>query len=324
MRKKRLIILITASLIFLLTLVLVIVFNLRSPVLIVAEQAFVGFYGEKRIRKETLFASITLFRPVKNIFVANDAGDDIVSLAVSENSSEPFCVIFPLRFVRAAQVFQRQNPQVPVVILQGRFLENQNLALSSVYRNNSDFLFYKTDITSDFYRAGLAAAAFDNGKNGTIMIFVCPDIDSSVRNDFIQGVKDYEHRPKSSGRAQANDDEMEIIGRNTRTHPNTVFFTSFSQFVEVSDLSCVVIIGAGTEYMEKKTDVPVILFTWLDPSLVPDNVVLVVNDSSWAQVVHIVRLWGSEEALGFIPSKFHFINTKNIDRRVLRKIQKTW
>jgi hypothetical protein len=294
------------------------VFFSRSPVLIVTEQTFVGFYGAERLRRETSLASFLLFRPVKNVFVANDTGDDIVSLAVSEISERPFCVLFPLRFARSAQLYRQQNPQNSVVILEGRYSENERPSAFAIGRNTSEYFLFKTDIDSDFYRAGMTAGAIvsstaDDNQYGRIVVFLESNLLSQARGAFLRGLNDFmiQERPP-----ELQNTELIL--------PATRFFTSFAQFSETSDISCVVLAGIGTEYIEKKTGVPVIFFTWLDPSFVPDDTVVVINDSPWVQAVEAVKMVSAGTMSGRIASEFSFLNTQRFDKRTLQKIKKTW
>lgn len=295
-------------------LIMLFSFHARSPVLIVTEESFIGLYGQKRIQDEAFRASLSLFRPVRTVIVANDAGDDITALAVREISDQPFCVLFPSRFIRAARFYREQNPQIPVVILENR---SQNTFVGS---DNPDFFTYKTDIENDFYRAGVVAAAIasvttpagsqnraesaltdlaaDNEQNRRIVVFAEPNIMPQAREAFLLAINDLEKPPE------------------------TRFFTSFSQFSDSPDIKCVVIAGTGFEFLDRKSGVPVIYFTWLDPFLVPADVVVIVNDSPWAQVVRAVRMINAGEDSGIIPSKFYVLDRKKFDRGTLRKITK--
>jgi len=304
------------------------IFFLRSPVLIVTEQAFITFYGEGRIRRETILASLELFRPVRNVFVANDAGDDLVSLAVSEASANPFSVIFPLRFAQAARIYREDNPRTRVIVLEGRFPEYADPSGFAIGRDNPDFFVFRTDIAGDFYRAGLAAAAIDNGRNGTIGVFVSSRFEHEVRDKFLLGVNDFVPRTGPSAEArrrELSDDPFaleveEEQEMDARTHPQAVFYTTYI-LLHYPDLTSVVVADVGIEHIERGLDLPVIFFTWLNPALVPDNVMIIVNDSSWAQAVRAVRMAASGVTKGNIGSNFYFRNADNINRRTLRKIE---
>ena len=269
------------------------VFHARSPVLVVADMSFIQLYGESRMRRENFRSSLKLFRPVKTVAAADDSGDDIVQFAVAEISSRPFCVVFPFRFSGAARLYHEQNPQIRVILLEGSFPANDQ-------QNDFDGIFvYKTDINADYYRAGAAAAAIEGGKNGKIAVFVEPQLQTQCRAAFLRAFNE------------------------TEKPPELLIYTSFSQYSEVSGLSCVVLAGSGAEYAENFSGVPVVLFTWIDPYLIPDDVVIVVDDSPWVQVSRAVKMAAGGVAEGPIVSNFLIINEKKLDRQALRKIKKS-
>ena len=264
------------------------VFYTRPPVLVVADMSFVQLYGESRMRRENFRSSMSLFRPVKTVSVANDSGDDIVQFAITEISSHPFCVLFPLRFTGAARLYHEQNPQIQVILLEGRFLNNKSGDLNDVF-------IYKTDIEADFYRAGVAAALLEGENNRKIAVFVDNQLQKQCRDAFLSAF-----------------DEME-------EPPDPLFYNSFSQYSEVPDLSCVVLAGTGSEYVENFSGVPVVFFTWIDPAMVPNDVVLIVDDSPWVQVPQAVRMAAAGLTDGSIVSNFLILNEKKIDARALPK-----
>ena len=281
------------AVITLILLVPLIILEVRPPVLIVTDQAFLPLYGQTRIRRETLIATLALFRRVETVSVADDAGYDTVQFAVTGVSSRPFCVLFPLRFAQAARLYRESNPQIHVVLLEGR--NDEGSGLSSTGSSAGDFFIYKTDTESDFFRAGLAAAALDMDKNGIIAVFLESGIEKQAKEAFLRAINSLE-KPLE-----------------------TRFFTSFSDFSEIPGLSCVVLAGAGAEYLEQENGVPVIFMTWIDPFLVPDDVAIVVDDSPWAQAVEAVRMVTAGIGQGQIPSKFYILK-KNIDKEVLHKL----
>jgi len=352
MKKKHKSFLITAAIVLIAVLVPAVIFYSRAPVLIVTEQFFERLYGEERIKRENRRASLALLRPVKSVSVANDVGDDIASLAISDVSGNPFCVIFPFRFVRTADLYLRQNPHVPVILLEGRFAENQNPSAFAIGNNPSDIHIFKTDINADFYRAGLAAASIvemserakaaeaeaagesaSNSPQGRsspprIAVFLEKDF-PQAREAFLKAVNDYEPPPEEKSKnGKQSSEEDSGLPAVARVVPRTQFISVFSQFSSTPDLSCVVIVDFGTEYLENKAEIPVILFTWLDLFLIPDDVVLVIDDSPWAQAVKAVKMAGaaggeepSGSQSGLISSKFHFMKINKFDRETLRKIR---
>jgi len=274
------------------------VYLVRSPVLIVSDLAFVSLYGEARIRKEGRLSSLVLFRKVSLVSVADDASDDIVRIAITDVSSAPFCVIFPLRFVRSARLYHEQNPEIPVVILEGRY--GDETTYSVIDGNLSDYFIFKTDINTEFQKAGKAAVALDMGKNGKIAVFLNPQIQTQAANAFLQGMNSLENQL------------------------NAFFFNNFSQFSEIPGLSCIVLAGSGVELLEKNEGIPVIFFSWIDPSLLSAETALLINDSSLAQAVEAVRKVKIGQKEGLLQSKFVDFKRSYIDRKTLRKIYKSW
>ena len=275
----------------------VFVFFSRSPVLIVTDSSSTLLYGESRSREELLRASLVLFRRVREVAVVDDAGDDILQFAIAEVSPKPFCVLFPLRFARAARFYREQNPATPAVLLEGRFAEGENPAFSAIGGNTDDYFIFKTDISADFYLAGLAAAALDGGKNGKIAVFLESRFQTQAREAFLNALND--------------------LGKPLET----AFLNSFSQFSGDTGLSCVVLAGVGADFFENNSNIPVILFTWLDPLMVPVDVVMVFNDSPWAQTVDAVRMVSSGMASGRIRSKREILPANGIDRGIIKNLR---
>jgi len=314
MRRKPIPLIIAASIALAIIIVLTI-FNVRSPVLIVTEQSFIGLYGKKRLRNEALLSSFSLFRAVKTVVVTNDAGDDIVPFAVAEISIKPYCVLFPLRFVQSAQRYKEINPNIPVVVLEGRFPESENPSEKTLGASKSEYFIYKTDINDDFYNLGLVISTLkpkeepkketesDNSnsetkKNDQIVVFLDQNL-TKMKDVFLKGLYD----------------------RGILMETQFLFY--YSQKLERTDLFCVILAGLGYDYLDKKAGIPIISFSWIDPFLLPSDVVMVINDSPWAQVQQAVRMVGSGEKNGLIKSKFMVLNKKKFNRDVIALIKKT-
>ena len=279
-------------------IVVLIVFLARPPVLVVSDLSFSTLYGIKRLKIETARSSFALFRRVKPVVVADDAGDDIIQAAVEAASKKPLCALFPLRFARIARNYREKKPNIPVVLLEGRYPEHINPAVFAIGNNIEDYYIYKTDISADFYRAGLAAAILDGEKNEKIVIFLEPIVQTQAREAISKALKDVEKPLQTS------------------------FFTSFSQFTGVQNVSCVIMVGNGVEYPDRYSDIPVILFSWINPELIPEDIVLVFNDSPWVQAVSSVRMVQAGMKNGQIPSKILFTGGKRMDKATVRKLRK--
>jgi len=273
------------------------IYLVRSPVLIVTDLAFVSLYGEARIKQEGQLSSLALFRKVRIVSVADEASDDIVQIAITDVSPSPFCVIFPFRFFRSARAYHEQNPGIPVVILEGR--HGNDSTYSVIDGNLNDYFIYKTDINTEFQKAGMVAVALDMGKNGKIAVFLDPRIRAQATDAFLVGMNSFENPPQA------------------------FFFNNFSQFSEIPGLSCAVLAGSGAEFLEKNEGIPVIFFSWIDPSLLTMETVLLINDSPLVQAVEAVRMVSAGQKEGLLQSKFVDLKRTHIDRKILRKIYKS-
>jgi len=297
MKLRSKILIITASLTFSF-IVLLVVFISRPTVLIVTELSFAEFYGKKRLRSEIVHSSLVLFRRVIPVSVADDAGDDIIQAAVEGASSRPLCVLFPLRFARVARNYREKNPGIPVVLLEGRYNDGENPSSFAIGNNTDDYFIYKTDISADFYRAGLAAAIIDGEKNERLAVFLESNLQKKAKETISKALED--------------------AGKPLQTS----YFTSFSQFTSNQNISCVVLAGNGVDYLDKYSGVPVIFFTWVNPELIPSDVVLVFNDSPWIQAASSVRMVQAGLTKGQIPSKIIFTGGKTFNRGTVRKLRK--
>jgi len=291
MEKRRLLLLAIAVGIVLALGIPCLVFFTRPPVLIVTDVSFVSLYGADRIRLERVCSSLALFRPVKPVVIADDTGDDIALFAIGEASSLPFCVLFPVRFAGIAGFYKERFPQIPVAILEGR-------GTGGNFSTGGDFFLFATDMESDFYRAGLCAAILDGDKNGRIVVFLEDPIQSGGREAFLRGMR---------GQGKVAE---------------ALFFASISELSGFSGLSCVVLAGSGAEFPERNQEIPVILFSWLNPAFVPLNTVLVFDDSPWAQAVPAVRMVASGIKNGRIPSKTLILSAKAADKYMPQKLKK--
>jgi len=289
MKRRTIIIAISAAIAFF--AIPFIIFHARSPVLLVADASLIQLYGEARTRRENFRSSLSLFRPVKTVAIADDSGDDLVQIAVEEISSHPFCVVFPFRFADAARLYREQNPQILVILLEGRS-ENTKPA------DFPEIFIYKTDIEADFYTAAAAIAAIERGENVKIAVFVETQLQTKCREAFSNAFSGMEMPPEA------------------------LFYTAFSQYSENTDFSCVILAGTGVEYLESHSGLPVIFFTWIDPLMMPEDVVLIVDDSPWAQLSQAVKMAAAGLQEGLIKSDFKVINRKKVSVSVLRKIKK--
>jgi hypothetical protein len=284
----------------------VLLFFARPPVLIVTDAAFVSLHGTSHLRRQQTSASRALFRQVKPVLVADGVSPDMVSLAITEVSAQPFCVLFPRSQSAAAVHFHERFPELSVVLLSGL------LPVSYLPPLDGFLCEYVTDRGIDLYRAGLFAGILGGLKQAdtkeesaeeagarTYALLQDRLVQMTERELFIQGIK--EHDPSAS-----------------------VFFAETSgQVPDEKGIATIVIAGGGGDFLEKNPRIPVILFTWLDPAFTSREVVVQFDDSAWALAVPAVRMAQNGEAGGTIPSKPLISSHKIADKNILRLLEKS-
>ena len=230
------------------------VFLIRTPVLVVVDTSFSLLYGPLRLRLKSYMTSLELFRRVIPVEVAESAGSDLIALAVQGASRSPRAAFFPFRYLEGARYYKNQNPEIPVFVMGG----------SDSSRAGTDLTFVSTDIAQDLYRAGLFAAYFAGNEKG-ILFFMDGDLSMEYRNAFRQGLKD---------QGFIND---------------PYFLSVTTEYSAYSDIGCVVTAGPAAKYVERNLKIPLIVFSWVDPSLTPRSVKLVFDDSPIALAAKVLK-----------------------------------
>jgi hypothetical protein len=292
----------------------VLLYFARSPVLIVTDASFVLLHGDTNLRWQKLSASLTLFRQVKPVMVADGASPDMVSLAITEVSARPFCVLFPRSQTDAARHFHDKVPEIPAVLVSGL------LPVSNLPPLDGFFCQYTTDRETDLYRAGLFAGILGGQKEtdnqeesagkapekvpekAPVKTYVLRQdrlVQSKERDLFTQGLKEQE--PEA------------VI----------VFANSTGQVPDLKEVRVLVLTGVGGDILEKHPQIPVILFSWLNPALTAQEVNIQFDDSTWALAVPAVRMAAKGEAEGKIPSKPLIFPRRISDRNILRLLEKS-
>ena len=292
------------------------VFFVRSPVLVVTDWTFVALYGVRHIKKEQAAASFALFRRVKPVVLVDEAGPDILVMALSRASSRPFYVLFPPRYASAAMRFHEMYPDIRCIVI-GGLSPTQDLPPP-----DDNMYVYRTDRETDLYRAGLfagiladlrqkmAESTADRARAGegsppiqaapvrrTFALWQDHAVTAGQRDLFSRGVREFD--PGSAVVFARNIDEMPVA----------------------DGLSCVVLAGAGYEYLERHSQIPVILFSWLDPALAPWEVVVIFDDSPWGLVLPAVRMAEKGKAELMLPSKPLIIPDRIADNNILRTLK---
>jgi hypothetical protein len=225
--------------------------------LLVLDEEFIFLYGTRRSAIKRAGLSLRLFRRALVVRIAEGASPDVVAFAVATAAAKPYAALFPARYRQGALRYAEQAPEVPVGILGG----------GAPFRGAEEgrLRFIETDKTTDLYRAGRCAALFARQREGRALFFAGDLIDQDDRDAFARGLRDQGFTERA------------------------VFVDQETDYTFSDKLACVVMASPAENFLENGEDVPVILFSWLDPGLTPRSVKLIFDDSPWALAFESAR-----------------------------------
>ncbi|MDR2536811.1 MAG: hypothetical protein LBC46_00750 [Treponema sp.] len=263
------------------------VFLLRAPVLLVTDAPFDALYGKTRALLKRVEASLRLFRRVRPVSVSVDAGSDIVAFAVEVAARSPYLVLFPYRYLEGARRYAEAFPETPVFVLGGRSRED-----------TEPLGFVSTDSATDFYRAGLCAALIASDAQqvaGEVLLFQGDPIPVEWSAAFLAGLREkgFEREPK--------------------------YLSVTEDYSDTQNVVCVVMSGQATTFLERNLNIPVILFSWVDPALTSQAITVIFDDSPWALLIRVARAMGKEGTS--LPSEMVFPAERMADRNMLKQIR---
>jgi hypothetical protein len=281
----------------------------RAPVVLVTDSLFTGLYGRRRAFVRQVELSLLLVRPVITVFVSSGAGPDLVSLAVWNTSKQPFTVFFPYRYHEAALRYAREHPGVQSVVFAGREKAPPALAASA------PAAWFSTDVRTDFYRAGYCAGALTVPENRIEESFGAAPREIVVFQDEYS-VGDKEREAFSLGLEAYRADIRGLPAGNpvpaNASFPGIPLFTGRNWDFSGSDnpediakLACAVVSGGGEVFFKADIGIPLVMFTWLNPAVLPDETVLTFDDSPWALIPQALDILKTGRREGVIPSVIH-------------------
>jgi hypothetical protein len=211
-------------------------------------------YGPERLKAKRFRTSLALFRRVIPVPVSESAGPDLVALAAESASNAPMAVLFPYRYLEGGRFYKENHQEVPVLVMGGKPESKEGEPLA----------FVRTDTDRDLYRAGLCAAFLAGEKR--VLFFSDGILQNEYREAFLEGL-----------RIQGYLDDP-------------IYVNAYTDYSNYSDIGCVIVAGAAAKFFEQNLDIPVILFSWIDPALCPRTVKLVFDDSPWTQAVKALKV----------------------------------
>jgi hypothetical protein len=268
-------------------------FFTRAPVVVAADAAFTSLYGRRRAGFSQMSLSLKLFRPVKTASIAENAGPDMVMVTVWGASHRPFAVFFPYRYREGALRYAREHPGIRLAVLAGRETPGRDSL-------PPETAWFTTDSSTDLYRAGycagfLAAKGKDAAENRQILVLQeripVPDRD---REAFMRGLEAYQSGGSGSKGA-------DLPARTQFAGPDWVF-TRRETPDGLNLPACAVISGGAEGFFQEDISIPLVFFTWQEPAFLPDETVLVFDDSPWALIPRALVMLENGSRNGAIPS----------------------
>ena len=240
----------------------------RQPVLMVTDSSFARLYGPNRVKKMESRISRELFRRIIPVYVDENAGPDLVAIAVDETFPSPMAVLIPFRHIEGARYYKDRRPDVPVYVMTG---------LNQLHQEDMSLTFIRTDAVVDFYRAGLIAAFFA-GEN----------VEPSAEDGQPEAVK----RILFVSEGSLPDEQREAFLEGLRVQGHSedpVWGYTYTDYSSRRDLSCAVLAAPVAHFVEQNPSVPVILFSWADPSFIPKSVKFIFDDSLLTLAARVLK-----------------------------------
>jgi hypothetical protein len=235
----------------------VVLYRLRAPLLLVLDEEFILLYGGRRSAVKKTELSLRLFRRVAVAHIAEGASPDVVAFAATAAAARPYAALFPARSRQGALRYAEQSPEIPTGILGGGALFGE--------ADNRGLRFIETDKKGDLYLAGRCAALFARQRSGRILFFAGDLIDWDDRAAFSRGLRD-----------QGYTEYPLFVDRGT-------------EYTLPGRLACVVMTSPAENFPENSGDLPIILFSWIDPGFTARSVKLIFDDSPWALALKASR-----------------------------------
>jgi hypothetical protein len=232
-------------------------FLARPPVVIVVDDAFLELYGKKRADTKRYMLSLSLMRRVVFAVVSEEAGREAAEFVVSAVAKKPYLALFPERYLEGADRYAEAAGlagKTRTVVVDGGEDGGVNIGHAESLR---------IDRETDLYRAGMCAAIL--AKEGSVVVYYQDSLSNAYRDAFQEGL---------------------TAGGYTKT----LVFYHYSEITSQTDIGCAVLLSATSTYLlAEKGNIPMILFSWLDPEYTPNGVRVVFDDSLPAVVGQVVE-----------------------------------
>jgi hypothetical protein len=236
------------------------VFFIRGPALILSDAYFDALYGPRRALIRQAGLSLRLFRRVKKVLIAENTSPEATVFAIEAASHRPWAVLGHQRYALGLEEYALQHPGVLVSIVRDAPAGEENAETGA-----AELVFPDTRLNS--WRMGRAAALLAGEDRGTVLVFQEGGDFPVNREAFLAGLQE------SGG-------DFDLITLD-----------SFSGYSSWNRVSCAVLGGSASAYLDRKDSTPGILYTWMDPALSPSRIKITVDDSVWALALQCFSPW---------------------------------
>ncbi|MCL2093250.1 MAG: hypothetical protein FWH12_03555 [Treponema sp.] len=257
----------------------------RPPVLMVMDPGFVQIYGEERIQTQARATSFKLLRRIIPVVLADTAGPDLYAIAIEAASGRPWAVFFLAAYDEAARYYQNLRPEIPVFLI----------GPGDPRRNTEALLHISPHRSLDLYRAGAAAAIFSEGEG--ILFFGIDLASPDEQAAFTQGL-----------RSQGYSDDP-------------LFTLASEEFSYREGVGAIVLAGGNARVLEAYPGVPVLLFSWANPSWTPGSVKIIFDDSPWGLLLDALSYRDHAQPLPHISSGLIILEERIEDPLVSQRLR---
>jgi hypothetical protein len=300
----------------------------RAPVVVVTDEAFNELYGKWRVLASLMRMQAELLRPVKQAIIGEEAGADMVSIAVGVAAKSPYCVLFPYRYVEGAERYTESFPGVPTIVL-GRRGQTPPKGAA----------FIQTDALTDLFRAGACAAVLaaapntsdsdaasnsrasrgdsnaDNASDTRKPSAPSPSPGSAKADDVAGGIAVLQRRTLSSEEKSALTEG--VSGEDSKAP--LIYLMAGASYAVYQPVSSIILLGPANNFLDQNVKAHVILFSWVNPRATASSVRIVFDDSVWALAVPAIK---KRSKGGVIPSKITVLSHDIKDKDIARSLRK--
>jgi hypothetical protein len=274
-------------------------FFLRPPVLLISDASFDLIYGFRRAFMGRIGLSLRLFRRVEQVTITENADPEALIFSLEEKEKHPWAVLGHSRYSRGLEQYARRRADVRVTVIGEGPGPSRSGGGETFPGQGLEFVY--TDAGLNSRRLGRCAALLAGETGGVVLIF--------------QERPDFPVQP-----------EAFLAGlREENGNLDPVYMDPSADYPSWDEVCCVVVGGGGAAPIPgvRERQIPVLLYSWLDPALSPFNVKVIGDDSIWALAFWALRVPpGEASSPRTIPAAFSVIQGRTADIRLRGRLKR--